>query len=70
MVFERNPKDSTDTFMIANDVLLADPRLHTVLPFKTTASQVDWAPDFHNPSSAMGYLGFGKRSTETLILLA
>ena len=66
MVFERNPKDSTDSFIIVNDDLLADPRFHTALPFKTTASQIDWAPDFHNPSSAMNYLGFGKRSSQNI----
>ena len=49
-----------------HDDLLADPQFQAALPFKTGANQVDWAPDFHNPSSAMGYLGFGKRSTKNI----
>ena len=66
MVFERNPKDNADSFILVNDDLLADPQFQTALPFKTGANQVDWAPDFRDPSSAMGYLGFGKRSTKNL----
>ena len=65
MVFSRTV-NGDDSFIIANDDLLADPQFQTLLPFKTGANQVDRAPQFHNPSSAMAYLGLGKRSSQNI----
>ena len=65
MVFSRTV-NGDDSFILVNDDLLADPQFQTLLPFKTGANQVDWAPQFHNPSSAMAYLGLGKRSSQNI----
>ena len=65
MVFERS-SGSTDSFYLVNDDLLADPAFQTALPTKTGANQDDWTPNFSAPRSAMGYLGFGRRSTKNI----